>query len=50
MVFGVRVQVTFHLLLVHINFSSVKVAEWPPFEERAAHSVDHIFSLFCDCL
>ena len=41
MVFGVRVQVTFHLLLVHINFS---------FEERAAHSVDHIFSLFCDCL
>ena len=30
-VFGVRVSVTFHLMLVHIIFSSVSVAEWPPF-------------------
>ena len=30
-VFGVRVSVTFHLMCVHIIFSSVSVAEWPPF-------------------
>ena len=30
-VFGVRVSVTFHLTCVHIIFSSVSVAEWPPF-------------------
>ena len=29
--FGVRVSVTFHLMCVHIIFSSVSVAEWPPF-------------------
>ena len=29
--FGVRVSVTFHLTRVHIIFSSVSVAEWPPF-------------------
>ena len=29
--FGVRVSVTFHLTCVHINFSSVWVAEWPFF-------------------
>ena len=29
--FGVRVLVTFHLMLVHIIFISVSVAEWPPF-------------------
>ena len=38
---GVRVSVTFHLMCVHIIFSSVSVAELPPF-----HSVDHIFSLY----
>ena len=31
MVFGVRVLVTFHLMCVHIIFSSVWVAEWQPF-------------------
>ena len=25
-------------------FSSVSVAEWPPFQEIAAHSVDNMFS------
>ena len=30
-VFGVRVSVMFHLTCVHIIFSSVSVAEWPPF-------------------
>ena len=29
--FGIRVSVTFHLTWVHIIFSSVSVAEWPPF-------------------
>ena len=29
--FGVRVSVTFHLTCVHIIFSSVPVAQWPPF-------------------
>ena len=30
------------------NFSSVLVAEWPPFGEIAAGSVDHMFSfVFC---
>ena len=28
---GVRVSVTFHFTCVHIIFSSVLVAEWPPF-------------------
>ena len=27
-------------------FSSVKGAEWPPFLEIAAHSVDHLFTLY----
>ena len=29
--FGVRVLVMFHLVFVHYTFSSVWVAEWPPF-------------------
>ena len=29
--FGVRVSVVFHLMFVHYTFSSVWVAEWPPF-------------------
>ena len=29
--FGVRVSVMFHLMFVHYTFSSVLVAEWPPF-------------------
>ena len=29
--FGVRVSVMFHLIFVHYTFSSVWVAEWPPF-------------------
>ena len=33
-VFGVRVSVTFHLKCVHIIFSSVWVAEWPPFGKK----------------
>ena len=29
--FGVRVLVMFHFMFVHYTFSSVWVAEWPPF-------------------
>ena len=29
--FGVRVSVVFHFIVVHYTFSSVWVAEWPPF-------------------
>ena len=29
--FGVRVPLTFHLMCIHIIFSSVLVAEWPYF-------------------
>ena len=35
----------FHLMFVHYTFSSVRVAEWPPFGEIAARSVGHLFSL-----
>ena len=41
---------TFHLTCVRIVFSSVWVAEWPPFGEKASHSVDHMFSLYFDYL
>ena len=33
-VFGVRVSLTFHLTCVHIIFSSVWVAKWPPFGKK----------------
>ena len=29
--FGVKVSVMFYLIFVHYTFSSVWVAEWPPF-------------------
>ena len=29
--FGVRVSLMFHFMCVHYTFSSVLVAEWPPF-------------------
>ena len=41
---------TFHLTCVHIIFSSVLVAEWPPFGKSSAHSFDHMFSLYFDYL
>ena len=41
---------TFYLACVHIIFSSVSVAEWPPFLELAAHSLGHMFSLCFDYL
>ena len=48
--FDVRVSVTFHLTCVHIILSSVWAAEWPPFFEIGAHSVDHKFFLYFDYL
>ena len=45
--FGVRVSVMFHFMFVHYTFSSVWVAEWPPFgREIAARSVSNLFSLY----
>ena len=32
--FGVRVSVMFHFMFVDYTFSSVWVAEWPPFGEK----------------
>ena len=32
--FGVRFSVIFHLMFVHYTFSSVWVAEWPPFGKK----------------
>ena len=32
--FGVKVSVMFHFLFVHYTFSSVWVAEWPPFGKK----------------
>ena len=37
---------TFHLMFVHIILSSVELLA--TFGERAAHSVDHMFSLYFD--
>ena len=44
--FGVRVSVMFHFMFVHYTFSSVWVAEWPPFGEIAARSVSNLFTLY----
>ena len=35
----------FHLMFVHYTFSSVRIAEWPPFGNKAAGSVSHLLSL-----
>ena len=32
--FGVRVSLMFHTMIVHYTFSSVRVAEWPPFGKK----------------
>ena len=32
--FGVTVSVMFHFMFVHYTFSSVWVAEWPPFGKK----------------
>ena len=40
---------TFHLICVHVIFRSVRLLSGT-FREIAAHSVDHMFSLFFDYL
>ena len=44
--FGVRFSVMFHFMFVHYTFSSVWVAEWPPFGKLAARSVSNFLSLY----
>ena len=44
--FGVRMSVMFHLMVVHIIFSSVWALSCHLF--GAAHSLDHMFSLYFD--
>ena len=42
---------TFHLMCVHLIFSSVSVAEWPPFgKQLLTRFLDHVFSLYFDYL
>ena len=41
-----RYQVSVYRTTGPLVCSSVSVAEWPPFLEIAAHSVDHMFSLY----
>ena len=48
-VFGVRVSVTFHLMCVHIILGRFGLLS-DYLLERAAHSVDHMFSLYFDYL
>ena len=36
----------FHFMFVNFTFSSVWVAEWPPFGEIAGCSVSNLFSLY----
>ena len=47
--FGIGVSVTFHIMCVHIIFSSVWVAEWQLFINSCS-LVDHMFSLYFDFL
>ena len=46
---GVRVSVMFHLMFVYYTFSSVWVAEWPPFRKQLSARLAicfHVFFLF----
>ena len=45
--FGVRVSVMFHLMFVHYTFSSVWVAEWPPFGNSCTHGKQFVLMVFC---
>ena len=41
---GVRVSAMFHFMFVHYTFSSVWVAEWPPFGKQLPARI--VFCLF----
>ena len=45
--FGVRVSVMFHFIFVHYTFSSVWVAEWPPFGEKLPTRLAIFLIVFC---
>ena len=48
--FGVRVSVMFHLMFVHYTFSSVWVAEWPPFGKWLPARLANCFHfILCIC-
>ena len=45
--FGVRVSVLFHFMFVHYTFSSVWVAEWPPFGKKLPARLAVVLIVFC---
>ena len=45
--FGVRVSVMFHVMFVHYTFSSVWVAEWPPFGKKLPARLAIVLIVFC---
>ena len=44
--FGVRVSVMFHFMFVHYTFSSVWVAEWPPFGKKLPARLAICYNLY----
>ena len=49
--FGVSVPVMFHFMFVHYYFSSVLVAEWPPFGKKLPARLaicSHCIMSFCN--
>ena len=46
--FGVRVSVMFHFMYVHYTFSSVWVAEWPPFGKLLLAICSHCILYICN--
>ena len=45
--FGVRFSVMFHFMFVHYTFSSVWVAEWPPFGKKLPARLAFVLIVFC---
>ena len=46
--FGVKVSVMFHFMFVHYTFSSVWVAEWPPFGTARLTICSHCILSICN--
>ena len=45
--FGVRVSVMFHFMYIYYTFSSVWVAEWPPFGNSCLLGEQFVLIVFC---
>ena len=45
--FGVRVSVKFHFMFVDYTFSSVWIADWPPFVKKLPPRLAFVFVAFC---